>query len=97
MWGKTLKQNKGMSEKTTLLNVSFLLAANLDKSCRDTSQKYLRVRTGHGKLEESWNLRISFSWPWKSWKLIIVGHGKSWKIKVVFVRLVTGDVKTRTK
>ena len=27
----------------------------------------------------------------------IAANGKSWKIEVVFVRLVTADVKTRTK
>ena len=44
---------------------------------------------------KSWNLRISFSRPGKSWNSI-VGHGKSWKIKVLFDRLVTADDKART-
>ena len=29
-----------------------------------------RVHTGHGKAEKSWNLRILFSRPRKSWNLI---------------------------
>ena len=43
---------------------------------------YLRVRTGHGKPGKSWNL--------------IVGPRKSWKIKVLFDRLVTADDKAWT-
>ena len=37
---------------------------------------------GHGKPGKSWNL--------------IVGHGKSWKIKVLLDRLDTADVKAWT-
>ena len=44
----------------------------------------LRVLTGRRKAGKSWNLRISFSWP-----------GKSWKIKFLFGRLVTADDKVR--
>ena len=44
-----------------------------------------RVCTGHGKPGKSWNLRISFSRPGKSWNLI-VGPGKSWKIKDLYNR-----------
>ena len=55
----------------------------------------LRVRTGHRKPGKSWNLRISFSRPGKS-RNLIVGPRKSWKIKVLFVRLVTADDKART-
>ena len=40
------------------------------------------ARAGHGKPGKSWNL--------------IVGHGKSWKIKVVLGRLDTADVKAWT-
>ena len=36
---------------------------------------------GHGKPGKSWNLRISFSRPEKSWNFM-VGHGKSWKIRI---------------
>ena len=43
-----------------------------------------RVRTGHGKRGKSRNLSSSFSRP-----------GKSWKIKVLFDRLVTSSDKTR--
>ena len=39
-----------------------------------------RVRTGHGNLGKSWNLMNFASRP-----------GKSWKIKVLFRRLVTAD------
>lgn len=45
-----------------------------------------RVCADHGKCRESWNLRISFSMPGRSWNLII-GARKSWKIKVLFGRL----------
>ena len=51
-----------------------------------------RVRTGHGKPGKSWNLRISFSRPGNSWGLIF-GPWKSWKIEVLFGRLVTADDK----
>ena len=54
-----------------------------------------RVRTGHGKPGKSWNLSISFSRPGKSWNLI-VGPCRSWKIEVLFDRLVTADDKART-
>ena len=40
-----------------------------------------RVRTGHGR-------------PGKSWKLILVS-GKSWEIKVNFVRLVTAECQSK--
>ena len=43
------------------------------------TQSIDRVRAGHGKPGKSWNL--------------IVGHGKSWKIKVMLDRLDTADVK----
>ena len=43
---------------------------------------------GHGKPGKSWNLTISYSKPGKSWNLI-VGHGKSWKIIVMYRRLIT--------
>ena len=46
---------------------------------------FYRVRKGQGKPGESWNLRISFSWP-----------GKSWKIKDLFGRSVTAYDKTLT-
>ena len=51
-------------------------------------------RTGHGKPGKSWNLRISFSRPGRSWNLVI-GPGQSWKINVLFGRLVTVDDKAR--
>ena len=51
-----------------------------------------RFRTGHGKPGKSWNLRISFSRPGKSWNSIF-SHGRSWKIKVLFDRLVTAKPK----
>ena len=51
--------------------------------------------TGHGKPEKSWNLSISFSRPGKAWNLI-VGPWGSWKIKILFDRLVTADDKART-
>ena len=38
--------------------------------------------------------KILFSRPGKSWNLI-VGPGKSWKIKAMSDRLVTADVKAR--
>ena len=43
---------------------------------------------------ESWNLKISFLRLGKLWNLI-VGPWKSWKIKVLFGRLVTADNKAR--
>ena len=43
----------------------------------------------------SWNLRISFSRPEKSWN-VIVGPWKSGKVKVLFGSLVTAEVKART-
>lgn len=46
------------------------------------TQSVDRARAGHGKPGKSWNL--------------IVGHGKSWKIKVVLDRLDTADVKAWT-
>ena len=36
-----------------------------------------RVCTGHGKLGKSWNFRISFSRPGKSWKMMFI---KKYKI-----------------
>ena len=54
---------------------------------------FFRVRTGHGKPGKSWNLRILFSWPGKN---LIVGPWESWKIKVLFGRLVTAGDKART-
>ena len=47
-----------------------------------------RVCTGHGKPGKSWNSGISFSRPGKSWNLI-VGPGKSCKIKDLYNRSVT--------
>ena len=43
---------------------------------------------------ESWNLKISFLRLGNLWN-IIVGPWKSWKIKVLFGRLVTADNKAR--
>ena len=51
-----------------------------------------RVCMGYGKPGKSWSLRISFSTPG-----MMVGHGKSWKFKSLFGRLVTAGVKVRTK
>ena len=56
---------------------------------------FFRVRTGDGKPGKSWNLRILFSTPGKSWNLI-VGPWESWKIKVLFGRLVTAGDEART-
>ena len=54
-----------------------------------------RIHTGLGKPGKSWNLRISFSRPEKSWNFVF-GHRKSWQIKVLFDRSVTADDKART-
>ena len=54
-----------------------------------------RIHTGLGKPGKSWNLRISFSRPEKSWNYVF-GHQKSWQIKVLFDRSVTADDKART-
>ena len=58
--------------------------------CRDG-----RVSIGHGKPGKLWNLRISFSRSGKSWNLIF-SSWRSWKIKVLFGRLVTTGDKART-
>ena len=57
--------------------------------------RFTGFRTGHRKPGKSWNLSISFSRPGKAWNLI-VGPWESWKIKVLFDRLVTADDKTGT-
>ena len=46
-------------------------------------------------LESHGICEFHFYRPGKSWNSI-VGHGKSWKIKVLFDRLVTADDKART-
>ena len=54
-----------------------------------------RVRTGHEKPGKTWNFRILFSRPWKSWNLI-VGPWMSWKINILYGSLVTADDKATT-
>ena len=67
--------------------ISFCIGVN-GHSCQKSS--LYRVCTGHGNPGKSWNWRISFSRPGKSINLI-VGPWKSWKMKVVFGRLITAD------
>ena len=58
-------------------------------------RRFTGFRTGHGKPGKSWNWSISFSRSRKAWNLI-VGPWESWKIKILFDRLVTADDKART-
>ena len=76
---------------THLTLVSFSPRRFVSHTQESNVNLYFINATGFVRIME---FKISFSRPGKSWNLI-VGPWKSWKIKVLFGRLVTADDKAR--